>query len=69
MKNFLVAILALIILGVLSFVAYQRLYKSKTLPTPVVEVQKEDLNAQLETTVDDGGQADFDALTKDSSEL
>lgn len=63
MKNALLIVVVLVILGVLGFVAYQKLYKTKTLPTT------SDLQVELDKTIDDGGKADFDALSQDASGL
>ncbi len=60
MKNALLVVVALVILGILIF---------KMLPTTSAPVQTTDLNAELEKTVDDGGKADFDSLDKDASGL
>jgi hypothetical protein len=65
MNKVLITIVALLILAVL---AYKTLYKpAKTMvvypsPTPIAI----DLKKELMQTEDDGGQADFDVLSKDA---
>lgn len=59
MKKLLIVV-ALVILGVLIF----KMLPATTSVTPTV-----DLSSELDKTVDDGGQADFDALTQDASGL
>ena len=63
MKNALLIVVALVVLGVLGFVAYQKLYKTKMMPTTSA------LQTELDSTIDDGGKADFDSLTEEASGL
>lgn len=73
MNKILIIIVALLVLSAIAVVGYKAMYK----PSPgTVKVQpaapapvSDDLKQQLMLTEDDGGKADFDALTNDASGL
>lgn len=63
--NKILLIGVLVVLAVVAFLGY----KVMTKPAASTVVVSSELNAELEKTVDDAGQADFDSLTQDSAGL